>query len=177
MPNWCNNTIIFENDVEDNFQLIDSFRQPNPFHLIRPCPQELYANEAHIYGGKNAKQQDLLRDQLTRTYGYPNAYDWHVANWGTKWDAHAIDSDGLTFYFDTAWAPPLALYQYIAKHHPGARFDFSYEEGGCDFAGEGYVRDGEFNEYDVPGSWSIEPKPSATSESVVIGSETRLRLP
>ena len=179
MPNWCENTITFDRDVDDNFQLIAAFRTAKPFQLIRPCPQDLSAEGAHTYGGDNAEAQDNLRAQLLDTYGYENAYEWHIAKWGTKWDACDIDEQGDNhFYFSTAWSPPLALYEYIAKAHPGARFEFWFEEGGCQFAGEGYVSDGEFRCEDIPGSWESEQiEPTTTSGSVVIGSETRPKLP
>lgn len=182
MPNWCENRITFDRDVEDNFQLIDAFRTAKPFQLIRPCPQDLLSEEAHRWGGENKEAQDALRAQLRATYGYGNAYDWHISKWGTKWDACDITQEGDNeFAFLTAWSPPTTLYEYISRNHPGARFDFWFEEGGCQFAGEGYVRDGDFRYGDIPGSWEEplfeEPQPIATTGSVVLGSETRPKLP
>jgi hypothetical protein len=179
MPNWCDNTITFANDVEDNYHLIYAFQQDNPFESICPCPPELDAEGAHSYGGDNRDKYDEIRKQLKETYGYENGYDWRVANWGTKWDASEVyGMDDHSFSFNTAWGPPTDLYRWIAKNHPGARFDFTYEEGGVGFEGEGTVWDGEFN-YEIRDFVYAEdpedvPAAKATSN---VGAATILPLP
>jgi translation elongation factor EF-G len=76
-------------------------------------------------------------------------YDWCVSNWGTKWDASVYDyhfeEDGrLYISFDTAWAPPTAILDYL--YHNGYDVEAFYREEGMAFAG--WYIDGEDNLYE-----------------------------
>lgn len=184
MPNWCDNTITFPSGglaVDDNNWLIDAFQSENPFELIRPCPAELDKEGAHTWGGENKDKYEGIRKYLKETYGYENGYDWRVANWGTKWDACDIQQlDDYSFAFNTAWSPPTDLYRWIAKNYPGARFDFTFEEGGVGFEGDGTVWDGEFNEEVRDFVYDDEEAIEVVAEPVVtptVGAATVLPLP
>lgn len=98
------------------------------FNLLCPMPD-------HIFRG------DLGQEEREK-YGADNWYDWSVANWGTKWDTDAhnsfYDGETLTLSFDTAWAPPIELYDYLIEqdfhiladyYEPGMQFAGIYEDG------------------------------------------------
>jgi hypothetical protein len=71
-----------------------------------------------------------------------NWYDWHVNNWGTKWDVGGdnynvdIGNDGssMTVSFESAWAPPVAWYEHMQEQGFGV-IAYYYESGMC-FAGK-----------------------------------------
>lgn len=78
-------------------------------------------------------------------------YMWRVNNWGTKWDVGSeIYPSGLDFleddveasdievvyHFDTAWSPPIPVFQAMAEQHPDLELELLFSEGGMCFAGK-----------------------------------------
>jgi len=122
MPNWCNNTLtITHKDADVMESLMAQVRAGDGdlFQFIKPMPEE-------------------LRD-TTSPDDSPNWYDWSVDNWGTKWDAcqllwHQHDDCGVSFDFDTAWSPPISVYEELAEQ--GFEVEAYYVEYGMMFAGE-----------------------------------------
>lgn len=124
MPNWCNNSITISHpDVEKidaiEKELTKSDMDSGVCNLIRPRP---------------ATEED-------------NWYDWNLENWGSKWDlsistgSYERDGDTISFDFDTAWSPPIALYEYMVDqgydvrayyHEPGMCYCGKFEDG-CDY--------------------------------------------
>jgi hypothetical protein len=46
--------------------------------------------------------------EYIRKYGTNNWYDWHLENWGTKWDCYSHNEiDESQIHFDTAWSTPV----------------------------------------------------------------------
>jgi len=90
-------------------------------------------------------------------------YAWSCNNWGCKWDANLIDFDrrddnSITIYCDTAWSPPIALYEYLTEH--GWDVDAVYHECGMCFVGAYTSESGdETYEYDVTDQNSIVELP------------------
>lgn len=75
-------------------------------------------------------------------------YNWHLSNWGTKWD-FGIDNisqyDNQAFgYSETAWSPPVPVYEKL--YELGFTIDAMWHEGGMGFAGR--YQDGNLDEYD-----------------------------
>ena len=115
MPNWCNNTIEIhaEKEMIDEFE---SFLNQNDgkdwFTYFKPLPESL------------------------KNDGW---YEWSIENWGCKWNCDAqdwqrVDENTISFWFDSPWGPPIALYQTMTD------MDFlveaSYHEEGMAFVGE-----------------------------------------
>lgn len=48
-------------------------------------------------------------------YGHDSWYDWRCENWGTKWGAYDVSSNGNEITFDTAWSCPLPILNELAK--------------------------------------------------------------
>ncbi len=136
MPNWCNNSLRVDSNGDK--QAITSFREwlgSDGFKLnkIKPMPKELEDTTSPTPKG----QEDQAK-MLVEKYGFSNWYDWHVGNWGTKWDvdAEVNDDDSIIFInFDSAWAPPQLAIQELARQFPNLQFRLSYEEPGMGFAG------------------------------------------
>ena len=133
MPNWCNNSLtISHKDADTLDNLMAQIRADSDerlFQHIKPMPEE-------------------LRD-TTSPSDSPNWYDWSCDNWGTKWDACNVDYeeyDGIvTFAFDTAWSPPIPVYEALADM--GFEVQAYYVEFGMMYAGSWHCNaDGEVSE-------------------------------
>lgn len=73
---------------------------------------------------------------LQNTFGAISWYDWRVRAWGTKWDVDAeltIGENSIEFVFDSAWAPPLAFFDWLGSK--GLHYEIMYSEPGCCFGG------------------------------------------
>jgi hypothetical protein len=145
---------------------MEAFRGNNPFSKIHPCPAELYDDEAHSYGGtdEDRARRDARRAELKAKYGYESAYDWHCGEWGTKWDVDTnVYVDGtstVSVNFDSAWSPPIELYRWINRNYPEVRLEWTYEEGGVGFQGEGSC-EGDFFE-DITSDYQYEDEEEET---------------
>jgi hypothetical protein len=148
MPNWCNNSVTLHNSDKSKIDALDLEMSKKddrgsslgePFLHLRPRPID---------------QEE-------------NWYDWNISNWGTKWEASVIDwcrdSDNeLTIYFDSAWSPPIALYEYLVQEGWGVTA--LYNEPGMAYAG--MYEDGadDYYEYDIADLESIEVLPEDVIE-------------
>ena len=121
MPNWCSNTIEIEGTKEQINAFVSFLDEQNGkewFTFFKPTPPEL------------------------KEEGW---YEWNIENWGTKWNCDAQDwvkvenpnedQSSVTFWFDSAWSPPTALYEFIEATST-LNIKASYNEGGMGFVGE-----------------------------------------
>jgi len=134
MPNYCNNTLI----------LVGSNELLNKFWI----ENRLINKEEHEYLSFN-KSVPIPED-------CDDCYHWNIDNWGTKWDTcectlNEIDSihdnldkeiTSITYYFDTAWGPPLAWLEKVASIYKNISFKLEYSEPGMDFYGKRQYENG-----------------------------------
>ena len=114
MPNYCQNTLYVshENHAEIKRLLAEiSKNEPALFDAIRPTPPELLKK------------------------GW---YEWRLEHWGTKWNPLIMEYEmeeagNLKIYFDTAWAPPVELYEFMTTQ--GFKIEAHYSEEGMCFRG------------------------------------------
>ena len=147
MPNWCDNSVTLKHSDKSKIDALaaemsktnnEGRSMAEPFNHLRPNP----AGEWE--------------------------YEWSVSNWGTKWEANIIDWDRpedneIIIFFDSAWSPPIALYEYLVEE--GWEVEAYYHESGCCFAGKFTNEDGdEYYEYDFRDRSSIEALPSDLEE-------------
>ena len=143
MPNWCDNSIrLYNQDTVKIDELEKEMQKKNDEGRSMACPFQ------HLRPNPTGEWQ----------------YDWSVENWGTKWEADIIDWDRtgdneLTIYCNTAWSPPIALYEYLTAE--GWEVDAIYHECGMAYAGQ-YTSDGgdDYYEYDISDKDSIDNLPS-----------------
>lgn len=115
MPNWCYNNVDITATTEEG--------------------------KALLYRVSTAEAADGFFEMF-RPIG---EWDYNVAleKWGTKWDVEPLDVDfdgeTMTTGFDSAWSPPVALYEYLKEQ--GFEVTASYYEPGMDFGG--FWNDGE----------------------------------
>jgi len=149
MPNWCTNTLLVKGDPDDVQSLLEAVKDSETelsLNKIITCPEELSNGPAPQ---RNPQQEEIF---VTK-YGAKDWYDWNVKNWGTKWNVTAsIYSDSfervpgystvtkpkdrvVKFEFDSAWSPPVAAVNMLAKQFPKLDFYHTYDESGCDFSG------------------------------------------
>ena len=149
MPNWCENTATFrKTDAEQIAALAKQFsaKEGEPFAFLRPQPDPLPAAEkTYIITRNGYGVESKIETSL------PDWYQWRLNNWGTKWEPCACEiieqePNELTVRFDTAWGPPIALYDYL--HENGWDIEADYVEYGLGFAGA--YRDG------VDESWDYQ---------------------
>ena len=128
MPNWCLNKLTVEHS---DSSMVDRF--------VKAYNKGTICNE-FIPEPDNLDQNDSMG---------PNGWwTWRVNNWGTKWDVGADEGSEREEYhglkatrvgnqvscsFDSAWAPPLGLYEKLVEL--GYDVKASYFEPGMGFCG------------------------------------------
>lgn len=137
MPNWCNNevTIVHKNKTAID-RVVKAFTRDRLCKEFIPVPQELL--DVQDSNTENT-------EQLIEKHGFPSWYEFCIAKWGTKWDPSygiftRINNKSVLLQFDSAWSPPLGLYEVMAKE--GYDITAHYYEPGGDFAGTWTSADG-----------------------------------
>ena len=175
MPNWCSNSVMIHHEDSDKIdQLVDAFEAQRLFDQIIPIPEILKNSELSSYGGQDSQKRDNLREEAQRITGWSNEYDFCVSNWGTKWD---VGGDGscsihdenhaVSFNFETAWAPPIGIYEELAKQ--GYTVNAYYYEPGMSFCGNWTSSHGD-DYYEIQGGsgWVVENIPQEISDAMGI---------
>jgi hypothetical protein len=161
MPNWCNNTLFVEGDLNAltdfkkrvlkvnehntiNFTMEDLM--PTPSELLEQTSPAMWRGDENDEDGKKEFEKQL--DELKEKYGYTDWYNWRVDNWGTKWDTaesevDEMDGKSLIVHYNTAWGPNDGFVKFASKVYPSLKFRLSYEEPGMGFCGILICKDGE----------------------------------
>lgn len=89
-------------------------------------------------------------------------YNWNVRNWGTKWELSNADvsesETSLSYYFESAWSPPVEALVNLSKMYPDLQFRMEgLDENFC-FAYEVLIKDGELEDRDVPMDHNLRMK-------------------
>ena len=161
MPNWCNNTVEISHADQSKMEALVAAINEGKFcnHVI-PVPESLHIVAGRVGEDSDANQKKLEEDTARNVelHGYGNWYDFCVGEWGTKWDVdpyNPIEFDSewdknnkITFGFDSAWAPPLGVYEALVEQGFAVR-GYYYESGMC-FAG--IWEDGVDDFYEIPGN-------------------------
>ena len=120
VPNWCSNNLEIRSDDPE---LIKKFNL--------------------------ALDSDGLFQSLCPNPSGEWDYGWSVDNWGVKWDVRGeeiqvvqVDEDRIIICFDTAWGPPITLYEHLEQegyevvgmyYEPGMAFCGIYSNGFDDY--------------------------------------------
>ena len=132
-----NRLTIEHDDVTMIEEFVEAYKSGNTCDHYIPTP-------------KNDKGE-LFTDPTHPDYWY----NYNVSNWGTKWDIGSGEDEvnGLhptvvdnqaTMSFDSAWAPPIGLYERLVEL--GFKVDATYWEPGKGFCG--HWVDGEDDYYE-----------------------------
>lgn len=142
MPNWASNYVeVTHEDPAKIRELFKAMKENRFLGSVIPVPQELKDTVAGSFG--DAEQQALLEAQTKHNieqFGYGNWYDFCVGRWGTKWEVDTLndvdmdpDATTVTVSFDSAWSPPLGVYEELVEQGYSVRA--YYYESGMGFAG------------------------------------------
>lgn len=130
MPNWCYNDLRISHEDKSKVDELVKFLEDNE------DAEKPEKGLGYFFNPIPADEEE-------------NWYQWNVDNLGTKWDFHVQDfsrddDNEVWCNFDTAWSPPISLYEYLTEN--GWDVSAQYHEPGMGFVGE-YV-DGEDSSYD-----------------------------
>ena len=130
MPNWCQNRLTLRAKPEKLAILVDWLKQEKDdaglFSLFLPTPKELDETVSGFVGDGPEGEAHRAKQQANKDkYGHTDWYGWRVENWGCKWDVDRTNVTGesvdvtetetsVSLCFDTPWAPPRALYSFLA---------------------------------------------------------------
>ena len=139
MPNWCRNQITIRSKDKELMKRFNkdlkSLKGEGLLHYMYPMPHELRNTTS---GSHSVTNQEFIDK-----YGFDNWYDWALHNWDTKWDVDfELDfydvGDCILLEFNSAWSPPLAVWQKFVDRYPKGTFEVAnlqYIESGCQFCG------------------------------------------
>jgi hypothetical protein len=145
MPNWCNNTVeINHKDPAKMHALVGAINEGKMCNFAIPVPEDLHIVAGSVGPKGSPEQNELeLKEQANlEKHGYSTWYDFCVNQWGTKWDVDPYepveyddqhDKNGVTFGFDSAWSPPIGVYEALVEQ--GYEVRAYYYEPGMAFAG------------------------------------------
>ena len=147
MPNWCNNTVsIAHQDPEKLRALVAAVNEGKFCNHVIPVPEDLQIVAGFLGDGDEQRALEAKEQENLKKYGVKNWYDFCVNRWGTKWDVDAyekvkFDAQGVTFGFDSAWSPPIGVYEALVEDGFSVTA-FYYEPGMC-FCGKWSDEDGD----------------------------------
>lgn len=132
MPNWCTNNLKVEITNEEGAK-----RQLEEFINISKIHKSELSLDRTISMPKELEHDNY--EENMKKYGVRNWHDWCVENWGTKWDVYANieeqDDKSITYWFRSAWSPPIKWLQTVAQKYPTLRFQLEFWEYRMDFSG------------------------------------------
>jgi len=141
MPNWCSNFVqITHTDPAKITALAAAAKEGKFCDYVIPVPQDLRDTVAGYPGADKEEEHNAQMARNIEKYGAKDWYDFCVNRWGTKWDVDLygpveVEADGthLSFGFDSAWSPPIGIYEALAEQ--GYTVDGMYYEPGMAFCG------------------------------------------
>jgi len=160
MPNWCSNWVeVGHEDPAKVTALAEAFNRGEFCDHVMPVPEDLKIVAGFLGDEEAQKELERKTAENVEKYGAGNWYDFCVNRWGTKWDVGGegqadIADDGLSMNasFDSAWAPPVGIYEELVNQ--GYTVRAFYYEPGMAFAG---VYDNGSDEYlDLGGMTAAE---------------------
>ena len=143
MPNWCNNTVEISHEDPAKIQALAQALKEGQFcqHVI-PTPKELTDTVSGFMGEDQREAHEAQQKSNMEKYGHTDWYSFQTSRWGTKWDVECedptVDGNTLTAYFDSAWSPPIGVYQELVEqgytvramyHEPGMAYAGIFEDG------------------------------------------------
>ena len=130
MPNWCRNTLIVTKG--EPTVVLESIRievSLFDFNTLIAMPREI---------------ADAPADPCMSV---PEWYRWSIQNWGTKWNSVCAEKSSTsahnTVHFNTAWAPPVPVFEALAKRFPDHEFTIYSDEWANHLHCAFLIKDGE----------------------------------
>ena len=75
---------------------------------------------------------------------FPDWYNWRCEHWGDKWNAQdtkvsRLESGAIELKFDTAWSPPVPIFEAIAERFPELEITGDFIDGQYNWSGEVHI--------------------------------------
>ena len=168
MPNWVYNHVHISGDAETLSQFWANATKPYPTAI--KDPDNTYGTLDGVWemskGGEfsfmNIVPPTDLEAYFTTSNGSEpagNWYNWNISNWGTKWDVDVededIQDDHIYIKFDTAWSPPMDIFEAIVRDNPTLSLSVEWEEEqgfGAELESDGEGGLVLVKEWDIPAS-------------------------
>ena len=85
-------------------------------------------------------------------YGHTTWYEWHCANWGTKWNACEVEwVNDNQVEFETAWSFCFPIVEKLSQLFPDVAIEFSFADEDCGSnTGTGTIKDGDEIDCEYP---------------------------
>jgi len=156
MPNWVSNNVTITASKKLLEKIKAEVKGENSefdFNRIASMPKELENTRSPMVAisKKEYKEQELrivrgelteheksfgvsrcltqeLIDEYNRKFGACDWYGWHLANWGTKWNACDVYVSDDFISFSTAWSTPFDLMVKLSEKYPKATFEVEYAD-------------------------------------------------
>ena len=163
MPNWCENKleVIVDDEHKKNSKAF-----LKDFYYSNQGKENLLSLSAEVPIPSNVKDE----------------YEWKIKNWGTKWEVEEVsvneEVDKITYWFDTAWSPPLEWLQTASKNFPQLTFVLNFDEPGVGLFGGVRVENGSIVEEwdnDQPGDPDLEVTPEDAYQLLVDGETVMIK--
>lgn len=136
MPNWTSNNITLRHADKSKIDVIvNRPAEQGVLQTLIPCPAELNDDDLTSWSrGPEQEAREQKKAAMRAKYGFESWYEWHNANWGTKWDLcgvciNRIDDNTIVIDCQTAWSPPDVAFNYLVEDGYEVR---------CLYVGEGY---------------------------------------
>ena len=146
MPNWCNNNVTISHEDPAKLEaLAEAVRKGEFCNHVIPVPEDLQITAGFLGDTEAQKELERKTAENVKKYGVGNWYDFCTSRWGTKWDVDAYEGENvkvengvLEFGFDSAWAPPVGIYEALVEdgfavrayyYEPGMAYVGKYEDG------------------------------------------------
>lgn len=144
MPNYCRNILTIRDSADGLDKILGFIKaedRPLSFDRIIPYPQR-YKDADNIREKWDNTPSNERNSNIPPADGYNRGgHEWCVNNWGTKWDAiNPVVIDMLGKYrviitFETAWAPPIEVFNALSQKFPKISIELEYFESGMEFCG------------------------------------------
>jgi hypothetical protein len=163
MPNWCHNSMEITGAITE----IARFKQTCVRTVFEGEQAQFDFNAVNPMPSVFDRQRAFEARSLEAT-GFAHGNDWASKHWGTKWNALHFqvirdEPDRYECVFDTAWSPPIGVWEKLSEMFPALDFALSGHEPLMDFAFRGTIKDGKIELLDVPVIWeTIDPKTGET---------------
>jgi len=140
MPNWCTNEVDIygHKNVKQFKQFVDECIVMDfklDFEKVIPYPPECPSRDDITLDSTMEERMNHPYQKWYSDFGY----DWCIDNWGTKWHPSEEDGDVLDdeahLVFDTAWGPPVGIYNKLVEKYPDLNFSWFYKEEGMQISG------------------------------------------
>jgi hypothetical protein len=144
MPNWCDNTLEITGPEDSIKKFIESAK-------VIVEDKEIPLSFDSLYPEPNYEEIEvfpvIIDSPAGNSSSMPDWWNWRNSNWGTKWDldSYTMFDSGInwaTYSFDTAWGPPIELFDKVSADYPSLKFVITYGEPGMWFSGQAIWEDG-----------------------------------